>query len=112
LPTTDNRRFAAARTNVRRVLDDVISAYRADGADHGDLLSVLLTASDLNTGDVMTQTQVRDEIMGILLTGSQAVSIVPSGLLYELRANPIIEERLRAHRGLLRTHGIACLAGC
>jgi cytochrome P450 len=96
LPTQSNRRFATARLDLRRVLDDVIAGYRADSTDHRDLLSVLLMARDPRTGTAMTDAQVHDEAMSILVAGAETTGLALNSVFYELAKNPVVEKRLHA----------------
>ncbi|WP_329166991.1 cytochrome P450 (plasmid) [Streptomyces sp. NBC_01717] len=96
LPTPGNRRFFAAIARIRKVLDEVISAYEEQGVDHGDLLSVLLRARDEETGEGMTHVQVRDELVTLLAAGTEATGTALSWLFYEITRHPEVEERLLA----------------
>jgi cytochrome P450 len=57
LPIPTNRRFDEAAARFRRVVAEVIAAARAEGKDHGDLLSMLLLARD----HVCAQFDTRDQ---------------------------------------------------
>src|SRR5215217_8055242 len=57
LPLPTNRRFAAANHRLRAVVADVVRSYRQAGADHGDLLSLLINARDSETGATLSDQQ-------------------------------------------------------
>lgn len=103
LPTPGNRRFFAAIARIRKVLDEVISAYEEQGVDHGDLLSVLLRARDEETGEGMTHVQVRDELVTLLAAGDRSHRHRP--VLALLRDHPASGGRGAAARG---ARGRAC----
>src|SRR5262245_41698593 len=68
LPTPGNRRLAAATKR----LDDVVYGIireRRPGEDRGDLLSMLLLARD-EQGNGMSERQVRDAVVRLLLAGT------------------------------------------
>jgi cytochrome P450 len=96
LPIPGNRRFDDAITRVGRVVDDVITRGRADGTDRGDLLSTLLLARDEETGERMNDQQVHDEVVTLLLAGSETSGIALAWLFHELARHPAVERRLHA----------------
>jgi cytochrome P450 len=96
LPWRGNRELETASDRLKRVIGDVISAYRADGQDRGDLLSMLLLARDEETGEGMTDSQLYDEILGILVSGTETATLTLSWLFHELGRYPEVEQRLHA----------------
>ncbi|GLZ40455.1 hypothetical protein Acsp05_40790 [Actinokineospora sp. NBRC 105648] len=65
--TPGRRRYERAKAVIHRAADEVIATYRADGTDHGNLISVLVNARDDETDETMTDAQVRDEIVTMLV---------------------------------------------
>lgn len=96
LPIPANRRFDEAAARFRRVIADVIAAARAEGADHGDVLSMLLRARDEDSGEGMSDQQVHDEVVTILTAGAETTAVALSWLFHELGQHPDIEQRLHA----------------
>jgi cytochrome P450 len=94
IPVGPNRRFAAANTRIRRTVAEVITAYRSSGRDHGDVLSMLLTAQDQGTGQGMSDEQIHDEITTLLITGTASSAATLSWLFYELAKDTANECRL------------------
>lgn len=91
-----NRRFDAAIERLRRIVLEVIAAWRSDGRDRGDLLSMLMLARDSETGDGMTDQQVYDEVITLLTAGSETSAVALTWLFHELAGNPEIEARVRS----------------
>lgn len=94
LPLPLNRRFREA---VRR-LDDIIlrvieTRRRAPTTDDDDLLAMLLAAQD-DDGTRMTDTQLRDEVMTLMLAGHETVANALTWTLLLLAQNPEKDERL------------------
>ncbi|MBZ4321422.1 cytochrome P450 [Streptomyces huiliensis] len=58
------RRFQRALARYKQVVDEVILAYRRSGAEHADILSMLLTARD-DAGDPMADDEVRENVINI-----------------------------------------------
>lgn len=94
LPTPGNRRFESAVTRIRAVIDEVITAYRTDGTDRRDLLSMLLRARDADTGEEMTDQQVSDEVVTIMLAGSETTANTMAWAFYRLGRHPDIADRI------------------
>ena len=94
LPTPGNRQLARAT----RRLDDVVYGIireRRPGEDRGDLLSMLLLARD-EQGSGMSERQVRDEVMTLLLAGHETTALALSWAFMLLDRNPGARERLEA----------------
>jgi cytochrome P450 len=69
------RRFNAARAALDRSVYRMIRERRASGEDRGDLLSMLLAARDEEgDGGGMTDEQIRDEAMTLLLAGHETTA--------------------------------------
>lgn len=96
LPIPANRRFDEAAARFRRVVADVIAAARAEGTDHGDVLSMLLQARDEDTGEGMSDEQVHDEVVTILTAGAETTAVALAWLFHELGQHPEIERRVHA----------------
>ncbi|MEH1128142.1 cytochrome P450 [Micromonospora sp. CPCC 206061] len=96
LPTPANRRFEQAIVRTRRVIDQVIEAYRADDTDHHDLLTMLLRARDRDTGETMTAEQVSDEVVTIMLAGSETTANTMAWAFYRLGQHTDIADRVAA----------------
>jgi cytochrome P450 len=96
LPTPGNRRLDHAFERISSTIDATIGAYRADGVDRGDLLSMLIYARAPDTGEAMTDSQIRDEVVTLALAGSDTTSNALSWALYQLGQHPEIAARIAA----------------
>jgi pentalenene oxygenase len=96
LPLPVNRRFDAARTALVLLVDRVIADYAATGTDRGDLLSMLMLARDEDTGEPMTGQQLRDEVLTMLMAGTETSAATLVWVFHELAAHPEVERRLHA----------------
>ncbi len=94
LPFGDARIFRRAMERLNRTVYAMIDAHRAGGADQGDLLSMLLLATDEETGGRMSDRQVRDEAMTLMLAGHETTANALTWTLYLLSQNPECERRL------------------
>jgi cytochrome P450 len=89
-------RTEAARARLDATIYGMIRQRRASGRDHGDLLSMLLLSQDEDTGQHLTDTQVRDEAMTLFLAGHETTAQALSWCWYLLAQNPEHAERLRS----------------
>jgi cytochrome P450 len=96
LPIPAVRQFNAAAGRLRRVVDEVIVRYRADGRDQADLLSMLMAARDPDTGHAMDDTLIRDELITFLAAGTESTANTLAWLFHDLGAHPGFERRLHA----------------
>ena len=98
LPIPAARRFRRARADLDAVIYRLIAERRASGADHGDLLSMLLLATDAEDGDArtarMTDLQLRDEAMTLFLAGHETTANLLAWTWYLLALHPEVAERL------------------
>ena len=93
-PTPNNRRFRRALGVLDRAVFYLIDERRRQGRDTNDLLSMLMSARDEETGQGMTDGQLRDEVMTFLLAGHETTSLALAWTWYLLSGHPHIEERL------------------
>src|SRR5439155_19227053 len=97
LPTPANRRTRRGIRHLRAVIDRIIAERRRSRTDPGDLLSILLSARDEEgDGGRMTDQQVRDEAMTLLLAGHDTTANALTWTWYLLATNPPAAERLAA----------------
>jgi cytochrome P450 len=96
LPLPSNRRFARGRRTLDAIVWRIIRERRAAGVDRGDLLSMLMLARDEETGESMTDAQLRDEVMTLLMAGHETTANALSWTWYALAQNPEAERRLHA----------------
>jgi cytochrome P450 len=95
LPLPVKRRFVRTRAQLDAFIARLIATRRADGADRGDLLSMLLLAHD-EDGQSMSDTQARDEAVTLLLAGHETTANALTWTWYLLAQHPAIMARLHA----------------
>jgi cytochrome P450 len=96
LPTVGNVRFWRARHTLDRVVSDIIAQRRRSGADVPDLLGMFMAARDEETGEGMTDVQLRDEVLTMLLAGHETTANTLAWTLYLLAQNRDVAARLEA----------------
>lgn len=97
LPLPSNLRFKRATARLDATVDRIIQERRRNPEDRGDLLSMLLAAQEQKedgTAEGMSDKQLRDEVMTLLLTGHDSTANVLTWTWYLLSQHPEVEARL------------------
>jgi cytochrome P450 len=74
----------------------LIRERRRRDEDRVDLLSLLLRARDAETGEGMSDQQVRDELVTLFVTGSETTAAAMTWVFHLLDEHPEVEGKLRA----------------
>jgi cytochrome P450 len=93
VPTPSRVRLQRALRRLDPMVYRIIAERRRSGVDQGDLLSMLLHAQD-EDGSRMTDSQLRDEAMTIVLAGHETTTLALSWAWYLLSEHPDAEARL------------------
>jgi cytochrome P450 len=93
VPTPENLSYRAAVKRLYATVDGIVRRRRAVGGDTGDLLSMLLQAQD-EDGSRMSDQQVRDEAITLMLAGHETTAITLSFCWDLLSRNPEAEASL------------------
>jgi cytochrome P450 len=102
VPSPRNRRFVRARAVLDGVVNELIAARRKQGEPYlgpggrADLLSMLMSAKDEDTGEQMTDAQLRDEVMTLILAGHETTANALTWTLSLLSRHSDVERKLRA----------------
>lgn len=99
VPTTGNRRYRSAVRRMDRLVYRIIDEHR-DGRDRGDLLSALLQVSD-EDGRPMSDRQLRDETITMLLAGHETTALALTWTWWLLSQHPDAVARLEAEVDML-----------
>lgn len=100
LPSWWPTRFYRRKRWAIRVLDEVVwrivRQRRAEGRDHGDLLSMMLAAVDEEgDGGQLNDRQARDESLTLMLAGHDTTAAALDWLWYNLASHPEVATRCR-----------------
>ncbi len=95
LPLPLVRRVHRARARLNAWLAETIRARRAEGGERADLLSMLLAARD-DDSSAMSDGEVRDELVTLLLAGHETTAVGLSWTWYLLSAHPLVQAKLHA----------------
>lgn len=94
-PTPTNRRFARVMAALDEMMYGLIAERRA-GEPRGDLLDMLLAAEDADTGERMTDRELRDEIITMFAAGHETTAITLTWTWYLLSRRPDVLARVQA----------------
>ena len=90
LPTPGNVRLRRAAQRLDEIIYRLIRERRADAADRGDLLSMLLQAQ--TPDGALSDRQLRDEVMTIFLAGHEPAGVALAWTWYLLAQHPDVEK--------------------
>ena len=93
-PTPANLRERKSIQNLDDVLNPIIKERRKSTEHFDDLLAMLMEAKDEDTGEQMSDQQLRDETMTIFLAGHETTALALSWLWYLLDKNPAEAQKL------------------
>lgn len=98
LPTPANLRFRRALRELDVLVYDIIRRFRAGQAEpaHETLLGAYMDARDPDTGEAMSDRQLRDEVVTLYLAGHETTASLLTWALYWLARRPDIAERVTA----------------
>jgi cytochrome P450 len=95
VPLPHNLRYQKAVQQFDNLIYRIIQQKRVSGEDKGDLLSMLLHIQD-EDGTRMTDKQLRDEIITLLIAGHETTALALSWAWYLLSQHPEVEQKLVA----------------
>jgi cytochrome P450 len=110
VPTPGHLRFRGALKVLDGYIHGVIAARRNSGVERSDLLSMYLSAHDEETGDVLSDQLVRDEMITLLSAGHETVSDAITWAFYELINHPAAYDRVCAEADALSSDAAASFA--
>lgn len=97
LPTKENRRHRAVMAEGDRIIYGIINDRRRQAKiEANDLLSMLMSAQDEESGEGMDDKQLRDEAFALMVAGHETSALTLTWAWYLLANHPEVEEKLRA----------------
>jgi cytochrome P450 len=88
IPTPHNLREKKVLHSMDDVFFNIIDRRRQNKEHHEDLLSMLMDARDEETGEAMSNRQLRDEILTIFVAGHETTQIALGWTIYLLSQHP------------------------
>jgi cytochrome P450 len=91
LPVGPPRRLRRGRAALHGLIDRMIAERRAAGTDRGDLLSTLVLSTE---ADAMSDAEIRDQALTLLLAGHETTANALAFALHLLAEHPEVEARV------------------
>jgi cytochrome P450 len=95
VPTVRNREFRAVMQFLDGLMYGLLAERRQNRAQHGDLLDLLLQARDEETGEGLSDQELRDEALTIFAAGHETTANALAWTWYLLATHP--EAKARFH---------------
>lgn len=95
VPTARNREFRSVMQFMDKLIYELIAERRRSGAQHDDLLDLLLQARDEETGGGLSDQELRDEAVTIFAAGHETTANALAWTWYLLATHP--ETKARFH---------------
>ncbi len=103
LPIPSMKRLRCGKEHLDRLIYGMIAERRKDPTDRGDLLSMLLNATDPDDSsaqsNTMTDQQLHDECVTVILAGHETTANALAFAVHLIAHHPEVQERLHAEAG-------------
>jgi cytochrome P450 len=96
VPTPYTRRLARAQKSLRDVMQKVIAEHEVGGDGTIDLITLLQSAKDKETGRTLSDEELHDEVMTIFMAGHETTGNGMAWTLYAVSQHPEVRDRLEA----------------
>ncbi|HXK20571.1 MAG TPA: cytochrome P450, partial [Polyangiaceae bacterium] len=93
-PTPRNRRARHAVRQCHDIIDRIVAQRQATKAPTSDLLELLTSARDKDTGEGLTPTELRDQAITILMAGHETTALTLGWCIELLARHPGAQARL------------------
>jgi cytochrome P450 len=96
VPTPRNRRHRAALAALDHAIYGIIAARRHGDTAGDDLLGLLMGVRDEDTGEGMSDRQLRDELITLFVAGHETTAVALTWVCHLLAEHPDAADRVRA----------------
>lgn len=96
LPVPSTRRYERAKATVYSIVERLVAERRATTERPADLLSLLIETRDADTGEGMSDRQLRDELVTLFLAGHETTANTLAWTFHLLGQHPEVAARVRA----------------
>jgi cytochrome P450 len=96
VPTPYTRRLTRAQESLRDVMQKVIAGHEVGGDGTIDLITLLQSKKDEETGLSLTDEELHDEVMTIFMAGHETTGNGMAWTLYAIAQHPEVRDRLEA----------------
>ena len=92
-PSRLNRRVKKTLAEFHQFISEMIDKRRAGGPQN-DLLSILLEAKDDDDGDSLSDLEIREQVLGMILAGHETTASALAWIWYELHQHPEVRKKV------------------
>jgi cytochrome P450 len=96
VPTLRNLRARRELAVIDQVIYQIIQERRSSREQTEDLLGMLMEAKDEDSGEAMTDRQLRDEVITIFVAGHETTAVLLAWLFHALAQHTTVQEQLHA----------------
>ncbi|OMC21749.1 cytochrome P450 [Mycobacterium colombiense] len=96
MPTPARRRARAAAAAIRELAEEILQACRADPGREAPLVHALIAATDPETGQSLSDNEIRDEMIIFLFAGHDTTATTLTYALWALGRHPDLQQRVAA----------------
>jgi long-subunit acyl-CoA synthetase (AMP-forming)/cytochrome P450 len=96
IPTVRQIRLLRSLAELKAAVTETVAARRLAENPENDLLSMLIAARDEQSGEVMDDEQLKDELMMLLVMGHMTTAMAITWTWHLLARHPEVDERVRA----------------
>lgn len=87
IPTQKNKQFVHDKKEIDSIVEKIISTRRNSKENYNDLLNTLIKSKDPETGDTLTDNQLRDQMITMVVAGHDTTSAALAWTFYLLAKN-------------------------
>jgi cytochrome P450 len=91
-----NPQFVYKFRSLTKILQPLIARRRGEAAEHFDYLAMLMSVRDKESGEPMSERQLIDELMTLVVAGHETTASALNWTWYLLAQHPQVEARLHA----------------
>lgn len=95
VPTAANRRFHAARQRMDAIVLELLGDWRSGRVEPKGLMAMLMEARDQDTGEALSDAELRNEAMTLIIAGHETTASALNWTWWLLAQNPVAAQRLR-----------------
>lgn len=96
LPLAENRRYEQVRARMHAVVGEALGSLRAGTGASDTLLSILVAPPEQDAGPGLSDDEIYDQVMTLLIGGTETTGNILSWAFSILTEHPVVEQRLHA----------------
>src|SRR5262249_54996427 len=108
VPYPGLRKARRAREHLHHILASLIIESKDHPTSRSDLLSLLMNATDPETGKSMDEIDVRNNLLTFITAGHETTALALTWTFYLLSLYPEIEQRVRSEIATISGGGLLC----